>query len=160
MINYSTISSAEDIAIADIIKDVTGSCTILVGPCCSINPEKILSESHKIDGLVRGEFDYPILDLAEGVSKKNIKGLSWRNDTVLTHNEDRPPMPQEKLDEFPFVSDVYSRHLTIRNYYQAPHLHPFIDLFTGAAPTINVHSACGRLPSIKMLPTVPDQWIM
>ena len=142
VINYSTISSAEDIAIADTIKEVTGSCTILVGPCCSINPEKILSESLKIDGLVRGEFDYSILELAEGVSKKDIKGLSWRNDTVLTHNEDRPPMPQEKLDEFPFVSDVYSRHLTIRNYYQAPHLHPFIDLFTGRSCSYNKCSFC------------------
>jgi len=38
---------------------------------------------------------------------------------------------EERLEDFPFVTDVYSRHLRIRNYRQAPLAHPFIDLFTG-----------------------------
>jgi len=142
VINYSTFSSAEDIAMANAIKDLAGCFAVLVGPCCSINPDKTLSESHKIDALVRGEFDYPILDLAEGVPIQDIKGLSWRKDTILTHNEDRPPIPQEQLDEFPFVTEVYSRHLTIKNYYESPHLHPFIDLFTGRSCSYNKCSFC------------------
>lgn len=142
VINFSTFSSAEDIEMAKTIKDITGCMTVLVGPCCSINPEKTLSESQKIDGLVRGEFDYTILELANGIPKQDIKGLSWRKDSAIIHNEDRPPIPQEKLDEFPFVTEVYSRHLTINNYYESPHLHPFIDLFTGRSCSYNKCSFC------------------
>jgi radical SAM superfamily enzyme YgiQ (UPF0313 family) len=142
VINYSTFSSAEDIAMADAIKDAVGCVTVLVGPCCSINPGKTLSESRKIDALVRGEFEYTILDLSNGVPKENIKGLSWRKNSEIIQNEDRPPMSPAQIEEFPFVTDVYSRHLTIRNYYQSPHLHPFIDLFTGRSCSYNKCSFC------------------
>lgn len=142
VVNFSTISSAEDIAMGNAIKDVGDCYTVFVGPCCSIKPGETLSKSEKIDALVRGEFDYTILELAEGISEKNIKGLSWKKDKEVVHNEDRPPISQEQLNEFPFVTDVYSRHLNIKNYYQAPHLYPFVDLFTGRSCSYNKCTFC------------------
>ncbi len=45
--------------------------------------------------------------------------------------EPREPLSPEQLDELPFVTDVYRRHLHVHNYRQSGQLYPFVDLFTG-----------------------------
>lgn len=129
IVNYSIRSDEEDLAMASELK-CFGSPVVLVGPSCSIDPSKLLSKSN-VDALVRGEYDFPTLDLAEGKSWKDIDGLSWKRDHGVIHNPDGHFVTSEQLNDFPFVTDVYRRHLNIRDYFQAPHLHPFIDLFTG-----------------------------
>lgn len=131
VVNYSLLSSGIDLKTAEEIKDATGCYTVLVGPCCSIRPKETLKKSEKVDGLIRREFDYPVLDLANELPEKRVKNLSWRSGDKIVHNPERAPVSSEQLNEFPFVTDVYRRHLNIRNYYQAPQLHPFVDLFTG-----------------------------
>ena len=124
-------SLENDITIGEKIKKLTGSYIVLVGPWCScINPDELLKKS-KIDSLAIGEFDYTILELAEGKTENTIDGLVWENNGKVIHNPPRKPLTPEQINEFPFVTDVYRRHLNIRNYFQAPHLHPFVDLFTG-----------------------------
>ena len=76
VINYSTLSTAIDIATAEGIKDISDSYVVLVGPCCSINPERTLLISKKVDGLIRREFDYAVLELATGLPENKIKNLS------------------------------------------------------------------------------------
>jgi len=124
-------SLENDILIGEKIKDLTGSYIILVGPWCScVNPDNLLKNS-SIDAIAIGEFDYTVLELAEGKNKDMIDGLVWKNNGKIVHNTPRKPLTPEQINEFPFVTDVYRRHLNIQNYFQAPHLHPFVDLFTG-----------------------------
>lgn len=127
----STVSLENDIKIGENIKELTGSYIVLVGPWCSIHPDDIIKKSNKIDSIAIGEFDYTILDLAEGKSEDTIDGLVRVDNGKVVHNQSRKPLTSEQICEFPFVTDVYNRHLNIENYFQAPHLHPFIDLFTG-----------------------------
>jgi len=124
-------SLGNDIEVGEKINDLTGCSIILVGPWCSINPDEILKKSDKIDSLAIGEFDYTVLELAEGKPEEEIAGLVWKNNGKVVHNPPRIPLTPEQINEFPFVTDVYRRHLNIQNYFQAPHLHPFVDLFTG-----------------------------
>jgi radical SAM superfamily enzyme YgiQ (UPF0313 family) len=124
-------SLENDIAIGEKIKELTGSYIAMVGPWCScVNPDELLKNS-KIDAFAIGEFDYTILEFAEGKSENTIDGLVWKNNGKVIRNPPRKPLTSEQINEFPFVTDVYRRHLNIRNYFQAPHLHPFVDLFTG-----------------------------
>lgn len=130
---YFTVDSIKnDIKVGEKIHSLTGAKVVLVGPSASMYPKKFLKMSNKIDFLAKGEFDFTILDLANKVDKKKIKGLYWKNDKneVIT-NTPRELVPANELDKFPFVTDVYRRHLNIRDYYQTGHLHPFVDLFTG-----------------------------
>ncbi len=124
-------SLANDIKIGERLKEITESYIVLVGPWCCVHPDDIIKCSNKIDALAIGEFDYTILEIAEGKSKSDIHGLIWRNGNNIVHNPPRAPLTSEEINEFPFVTDVYKRHLNINNYFQAPHLHPFVDLFTG-----------------------------
>lgn len=119
------------IKLSEKIKESTGSKIIFVGPWCSFNPEEVLRRSDKVNFLARKEFDFTVLEVADGVPEEKIRGLTRREDGEIIHNEDRPPVSSEQLDEFPFVTDVYRRHLNIRNYRVGPQLYPFVDLFTG-----------------------------
>jgi radical SAM superfamily enzyme YgiQ (UPF0313 family) len=132
VIYTSTPSLDNDIEIGEKIKQLVDCQIVLVGPWCSINPQELLKKSNKIDFLVRGEFDYPVLHLAQGMAPKDVLGLFWKNSTgKVVQNPDQPAVTSEQLNEFPFVTDIYKRHLNIRRYKQAPQLYPFIDLFTG-----------------------------
>lgn len=132
VIYVSAPSLDNDLNVAKRIKDATGCFVVLVGPWTSIKTEAeaMLKRAEYVDGIVRKEFDYPCLELADGVPEKEVKGLTWKNDGKIISNTDHPPVSSEQLDEFPFISEVYNRHLNIKNYRQAAFLHPFIDLFT------------------------------
>ena len=131
VIYISDKSLSNDIHIAEKLKELTGSVIVFVGPWCSCNPKNILERSSKIDSIAIGEFDYTILDLAEGKTNDAINGLVWKRENKITFNPPRSPLSSEQIDSFPFVTDVYRRHLNISKYFQAPHLFPFVDLFTG-----------------------------
>jgi radical SAM superfamily enzyme YgiQ (UPF0313 family) len=128
---HSSKSLENDIAVGERIRHETGAHVVLVGPSASINPVETL-EASKISLLARGEFDFTVLDLANGVSYDRIDGLIWKDTEGIIHvNPPRNPVPAHELDTYPFVTDVYRRHLNISNYHQAMHYHPFVDLFTG-----------------------------
>lgn len=129
---FSTKSLATDLKTAKQIQELTGSEIVLVSPSASINSVETLEKSSRINLLARGEFDFTVLDLANRIPKDQIKGLIWKDSEGEVHvNPPREPVPAEELDKFPFVTDVYRRHLNIKNYHQSAHQHPFIDLFTG-----------------------------
>jgi len=131
VIYISDKSLDNDIAIGEKIKELTGSYIVLVGPWCStINQEEVLKRT-SVDAIAIGELEYTILELAEEKPGDLINGLVWKNNNRIIWNPPRQPLTPEQINEFPFVTDVYRRHLNIRNYFQAPHLHPFVDLFTG-----------------------------
>ena len=127
---YSSLESKpKDIEIARAIKEKTKSLIVFVGPWVSCYPEDFIKEG-PVDIVCVGEFDEAILELAKGAPKNEIKGIFYKKEAIVK-NPLRGPVSEERLDDFPFVADVYSRHLNIKNYRQAPQLYPFVDLFTG-----------------------------
>ena len=130
---YFSIKSVDnDLNVGEEINRLTGCDIVLVGHSASFYPEEVLKKSSTINMLALGEFDFTVLDLANCVPKQDIKGLVWKDtQNKICFNPPREPVPGEELDKFPFVTDVYRRHLIIKRYRQAGHWHPFIDLFTG-----------------------------
>lgn len=132
VMNYSKFSSSEDEQTAQAIRNLTDAGIVVVGASCQcIDIDSFLKNNPSIDGVIRGEFDFPVLTLANETPKKEVQSLSWRDNGRITHNQMRSPATSEELEGFPFVVDVYRRHLNIRKYRQAPQLHPFVDTFTG-----------------------------
>lgn len=128
---FSIMSLDNDLKIAEHIQEQLKRDVVLVGYSASVDPVGTLSRS-KVGMLAEGEFDFTILDLANGRRIGQIDGLCWKDSSDETHrNPPRRPVTTDELDEFPFVNDIYRRHLKIRNYYQAMHYYPYVDLFTG-----------------------------
>lgn len=132
VLNFSVKSIDNDLAVAERIHELTGSETVLVGPSAFYNPAETLQRSPQVSFLIRGEYDFTVLDLANRVPREEIGGLFWKDASgEVIENPPRPPVTGEELDGFPFVTDVYRRHLNIKDYRQSCHPYPFVDLFTG-----------------------------
>lgn len=128
---YSSIKSQEnDIDFAEKIKEKTDCNVVFVGPFASINPRKMFVNS-KVNLVVRGEFEYPVLELANDVPYDKIKNLYYKKDEKIKENPMRPLLNREQLDKLPFVTAFYKQHVNIRNYHVPQQIYPFIDLFTG-----------------------------
>ncbi len=128
---FSTASLKNDIEIGQQIKKITKAKVVMVGPWASINPLQTLKSAKGIDMLAKGEFDFTVLDLANRLPKNKIPGLYYKKNNQIIKNPDRPPVTSEQMAQFPFVTNVYRRHLNINKYHQTGHQHPFVDLFTG-----------------------------
>ncbi len=106
--------------------------TVLVGTHVSALPEETLKLSKSIDFIVRREYDYTILELANTLEKnkdvKNIEGISYRKGNEIIHNKDREFI--QNLDELPFISKVYKKFLNIRDYRYALAQHPMIQIWS------------------------------
>jgi anaerobic magnesium-protoporphyrin IX monomethyl ester cyclase len=102
-----------------------------VGTSASSSAEKVVQQSQGEILAAKGEYDFTALDIANNKPLSEIRGLVWWSDDKICINSERLPINSEKLNEFPFVSDIYRRHLHINNYQQADQFYPYIDLFTG-----------------------------
>ena len=101
----------------------------LVGPQVSILPQESLQAGPQVDFVARREFDYTILEVAQGRPFSKILGLSYRQNGRIRHNADRPYL--EDLDALPMVTEVYHRDLTMERY-EIPYLrYPYVSFYTG-----------------------------
>jgi len=118
-----------DVRIAEAIKDSNPHVKIaFVGPHVSVLPEKSLMEAKVIDVACRKEFDYSIVEYAQGKPIEDILGVSYRKNGHVVHNPDRPTI--QDLDSLPHVTDVYRRDLDVRRYNVPFLLNPFVSLYT------------------------------
>jgi hopanoid biosynthesis associated radical SAM protein HpnJ len=118
-----------DVRMAGMMKDLNPKLKVcFVGPPVTVEPEKVLREK-AIDFVVRREFDYQIVDYANGKPLDEIPGASFRRpDGTVQHNPEGSYI--ENLDELPWVTKVYKRDLDFRRY-NVPFLkNPFISLYT------------------------------
>src|SRR5207244_2629685 len=76
-----------------------------VGPHVSVLPEKSPKDCSAIDFVCRKEFDYSVVEYAQGKPLEDILGISYRKNGSVVHNPDRPQI--ENLDALPHVTDVY-----------------------------------------------------
>jgi len=101
-----------------------------VGPPVQVQPAQSLMASEHIDFIVRGEFDYAVVEFAQGKALSEISGISYRKNGQVMHNPSRPALVTEELDRLPFATEVYKRDLVIENYNVPFLLHPFVALYT------------------------------
>lgn len=126
----SSAGFKQDLKLAGLLKDQNPrQLQIFVGPHADYLAETILKEHPQIDGVVRKEMDYTLLELAQDHPFKNIAGLSYReNSGRVVHNEPRPLM--QDLDSLPFVSAVYKRDLDIYKYNLPYASYPYVSIYT------------------------------
>ncbi len=132
VIDTSTPSINSDLLFARLIKEKISGCKIcLVGTHVSACVDEILPSNDFVDFIARHEYDYTLRELAEKIDQpelfSGIKGISYVLDGVLVNNPDREYI--QNLDELPFVSQVYKKHLDIKDYFYAHVGYPTISFF-------------------------------
>ncbi len=132
----STPSILSDIAVLETVKNwLHGKLlTILVGTHPSALPEETLTYSKDVDVIARKEYDYTLLEIADKMAAgpvdfSAIAGISFHKNGTIVHNEDRPYITD--MDDIPFVSSVYKKHLNINNYFYAHVQNPTVSFFAG-----------------------------
>jgi radical SAM superfamily enzyme YgiQ (UPF0313 family) len=132
----STPSIHNDIQVAEALKaSLPGAYIVLVGPHVSALPEETLRASRAVDAVARGEYDETLLELAQrlegGGGLEDVAGLSFRDATSgeIVHNPQRAYI--KDLDALPFVSEVYLRHLRIKDYFYSITRYPEVAILTG-----------------------------
>ena len=103
--------------------------SVLVGTHPSAMPEETLALSPAVDAVARREYDWTLCEMADGAALDQVTGISFRREGRVMHNPDRKYA--EDLDEIPFVSQVYKKHLNISNYFYAHCRNPVISIFAG-----------------------------
>ena len=125
----STPGFPGDIRLAKAIKSANPKIKIcFVGPHVSVLPEKSLRDCPEIDFICRKEFDYAVVDYAEGKSLDQIPGASFLKDGKVVHNPDAPQI--QDLDSLPHVTEIYKRDLDVTRYNVPFLLHPYVSLYT------------------------------
>ena len=134
VIDTSTPSIKEDIHCAEEIKKSLPNVHIcIVGTHPSILTDEVLNMSNAIDSIARHEFDATIVDLAKALEENRdlstIDGISYKKNDENIHNKDRAYI--EDLDEIPFVSKIYKKHLDINKYFFSAATLPMVMIMTG-----------------------------
>ena len=132
VLDTSTPSIYSDVEIASRIKEALPETHInLVGTHPTALPGETLNLG-KADSVCRGEFDYTVRDLAfalrDNKSLIGVDGLSFKENGRIYHNKPRELI--KNLDELPFVSEVYKKHLNIRDYFYASLTYPQVTILT------------------------------
>jgi anaerobic magnesium-protoporphyrin IX monomethyl ester cyclase len=137
VMDTSTPSVYNDVEMAQAIKArAPGVFVVLVGPHVTALPEETLKIGPAVDAVARSEYDHTIRDLAlaiqSGADWDSVLGLTFRvagASGEVVSNPDRPFIAN--LDELPFVSKVYKRHLDVRDYFYSITQYPEVTLITG-----------------------------
>ncbi len=126
----STPGFPGDIKLVTKMKEANPKLKIaFVGPHVTTLPERSLNECPAIDFVCRREFDYSVVEYANGKPLSEIIGISYRDaNGKVVHNADRPDVMD--LDSLPDVVDVYYRDMDVRRYNVPFLLYPFVALYT------------------------------
>jgi hopanoid biosynthesis associated radical SAM protein HpnJ len=132
VLHTSTPSFKADVRTAQAIKDAKPSTVIgFVGGHVTAMPEESLRFAPVIDYVGHKEFDLAIVAIAEGRRYDDVKGISFRQNGSIVHNDDPPPLTTEQLDALPFVTEVYERDLDYLKYNSPYCQYPYVSLYTG-----------------------------
>jgi radical SAM superfamily enzyme YgiQ (UPF0313 family) len=148
VMDTSTPSLVNDLAVAAQIKAaLPGVFIVAVGTHVSALAGQTLEMGPALDAVARREYEYTVRELAGVVAAARgrahglshgqslaperlaeVAGLSWRGPAGVVHNPDRPFIAD--LDELPWVSKVYQRHLQIDDYFNPNAIPPMVTLIT------------------------------
>jgi hopanoid biosynthesis associated radical SAM protein HpnJ len=128
----STMGWDGDQRMAEVIKQTYPQIKIaFVGPPVTTSPDKALNECPAIDFICRREFDFSVVEYANGKPLNEILGVSYKDaNGVIQHNPDRPQVTPEQLDEMPWATEIYARDLDVTKYNVPFLLHPFVALYS------------------------------
>src|ERR1700751_1378261 len=105
VIHTSTPSFDNDVKVAEALKAQNPDMRIgFVGAHVAVLPEQSLKAAPVLDFVGREEFDYTLLEVAEGKPYAEVDGLSYRSGEEIRHNSDRQLIGE--MDELPSVIDV------------------------------------------------------
>ncbi len=126
VIHATTPSIYNDIEQAKTIKERVKCKVVFVGQHVSAEPDNTFTIGRDVvDYILRGEYDYTLRDLADGVAVDVIQGMSRRDGATVKHNPDRPLLD---VNELPFPA----WHLIKPEWYpDAGKKFPFLTLMTG-----------------------------
>jgi len=133
VLETSTPSIEEDARVATRLKELLpGSVILLFGTHVSALPQDALRLAQGADGIVAGELEMTLKDTAErmdqGISLEGTPGLYYRRGHTVQIPKTRSWI--ENLDDVPFVSDVYERHLRVEDYFNPNALYPMVTMVT------------------------------
>ncbi len=146
VLDTSTPSIYSDVKTSEEIKKILPDCfVLLIGTHPTALPDETLQLNDAIDAIAVGEADYTVKDLAQKLSEgdlhkihtdityrdnilNTIDGLAYRIDNKICLNKRREFI--KNLDELPFVSKVYKRHLDPKKYFFAASDYPEIQIMT------------------------------
>jgi anaerobic magnesium-protoporphyrin IX monomethyl ester cyclase len=125
----STPSIHEDLATAGAIKEAfSGTKVILVGTHATALPTEVLQGQKQIDAVIRGEYDFAALELAEAMAGnrdwETVAGLSFRRGDRILHTPQRELISD--LDSLPFVTQVYNEYLRVEDYFFSAAQYPMV----------------------------------
>lgn len=134
VLDATTPSIRSDLKLAEQLRDRLGDVFIvLVGTHASALPDETLTLGRSIDAVAQGEYDFTIRELAICLDSRGdletVRALVFRRGSEIVHNSSREHI--EDLDSLPFVTEVYRKHLNIRNYFFAASDYPMVMLITG-----------------------------
>jgi hopanoid biosynthesis associated radical SAM protein HpnJ len=131
ILHTSTPSFNQDVRTAELIKQRNPGVQIgFVGAKVAVEPDKSLAASAAIDFVAREEYDFTIVEIAEGRPLAEVDGITRRAaDGTFVRNRDRAMI--EDMDSLPMVSPVYKRDLTIEKYFGGYLRHPYVSFYTG-----------------------------
>ena len=126
----STPSFNNDVRVAEALKEAHPHLQIgLVGAHVAVNAETCAAASKALDFVARSEFDYTILDIAEGKPLETVDGISFQHDGRVIHNPERALITD--MDALPSVIDVYHRDLVVEDYVIGYLEYPYVSFYTG-----------------------------
>jgi radical SAM superfamily enzyme YgiQ (UPF0313 family) len=131
--NFSSVRN--DLPLALEAKRMTNenATVVITGPPTATQAETML-DNYDVDVVVRKEPDHTLLELAQTMAENKsigkIQGISFCEDNTVVHNEDRPFLTADELDNLPFVSKTYAKHLTISDYWLDHVLNPMVQIMT------------------------------
>jgi hopanoid biosynthesis associated radical SAM protein HpnJ len=131
IIHTSTPSFGNDVKVAEAFKAENPTILIgFVGAKVAVQPEESLARAKAIDFVAGNEFDFTIKEIAEGKPLAEVDGIMYRDaNGALVKNKDRAIL--HDMDQLPFVTEVYAKHLRLEDYFIGYLLHPYISMYTG-----------------------------
>ena len=125
----STPGFLNDVRLAEMMKAKNPALKIaFVGPHVSTMPAESLRASEAIDFVTDKEFDYTVVEFADGKPLGEIKGISYIKDGAVVYTGPRPQI--QDLDALPWATPIYKRDLDITRYNVPFLLNPYISFYT------------------------------
>ena len=131
VLHTSSPSFPGDVRVAEALKVANPDLLVgFVGAKVAVEPERSLLASPAIDFVAREEFDFTVVEIAEGRPLHEVEGITYRDSRgTLAHTPDRAVL--EDMDRLPYVTEVYKRDLRVEDYFIGYLKHPYVSLYTG-----------------------------
>lgn len=136
VVNVSTPSILNDLEVVHRLKEVLRVPMAIMGTHASAEPLECLEMEDGLDFVIIGEADATAVSLVrhlrgDALDLLNIPGVAWRNQGQAQRNAEGAKV--ENLDEIPWVSKVYHKHLysCYTKYFYGANINPLVVILTG-----------------------------